>query len=51
MKGYYVPYGYMGWVAILGRYILFATEAEYAELMQLSVKDGVRELWLMGAME
>ena len=29
VKGYIVPYGYMGYVD--GRYILFATEAEYID--------------------
>lgn len=31
MKGYVVPFGYMGWIPSEGRYRLFATEAEYAE--------------------
>ncbi len=30
MKGYVVPYGYMGWVE--GSYRLFATETEYMEV-------------------
>lgn len=30
-KGYYVGTGYMGWVEALGRYVLFATEAEYED--------------------
>lgn len=29
VKGYIVPYGYMGYVD--GKYILFATEAEYID--------------------
>lgn len=29
MKGYYVPYGYMGWID--GRYMLFANETDYKE--------------------
>lgn len=29
IKGYYVPYGYMGYVD--GEYILFATEEEYID--------------------
>lgn len=29
MKGYPVPYGYMGYVN--GQYLLFATETEYIE--------------------
>lgn len=29
MKGYYVPYGYMGFIN--GKYKLFATESEYIE--------------------
>jgi hypothetical protein len=31
MKGYYIGFGYKGWMPTLGRYILFATEAEYRE--------------------
>ena len=31
MKGYYLPFGYMGWVETLSSYILFATEEEYKE--------------------
>ena len=30
MKGYVVPFGYMGWVGT--RYQLFATETEYMEV-------------------
>lgn len=30
MKGYYVPYGYYGYVGD-GKYMLFATEEEYNE--------------------
>lgn len=29
MKGYYISYGYMGYVN--GHYILFATESDYIE--------------------
>lgn len=31
MKGYVVSTGYMGYLPISGKYLLFATEAEYAE--------------------
>lgn len=31
MKGYITPYGYLGWMPIYKRYILFSTEAEYFE--------------------
>lgn len=31
MKGYLVGYGYMGYIPSQGKYILFATEAEYVE--------------------
>ena len=31
MQGYYTAYGYMGYVN--GKYILFASEAEYIEYM------------------
>lgn len=31
MKGYIIPYGYMGYVE--GRYMLFATENEYIEYL------------------
>lgn len=30
-KGYVIPSGYMGYLPELGKYLLFATEAEYAE--------------------
>lgn len=30
-KGYYVGYGYMGWIQESNNYILFATEEEYLE--------------------
>lgn len=33
VKGYYVYYGYMGWVCSCNRYILFATENEYKEFL------------------
>jgi len=29
MKGYYTPFGYMGYVS--GKYILFATETDYID--------------------
>ena len=29
MKGYYLPFGYMGWMG--DRYVMFATEEEYRE--------------------
>lgn len=32
MKGYWVSYGYMGYVN--GKYRLFASEAEYIEFME-----------------
>lgn len=32
IKGYYVSYGYMGYVN--GKYRLFATETEYIEYME-----------------
>ncbi len=32
IKGYIVPYGYMGYVN--GKYKLFATESEYIEYME-----------------
>lgn len=31
MKGYVVSTGYMGYFPEIGKYLLFATEAEYAE--------------------
>jgi len=33
-KGYYVGYGYRGWVALYGRYLLFANEEEYLEFLK-----------------
>ena len=33
MKGYHVASGYMGWVN--GEYMLFATEEEYREYMEV----------------
>lgn len=30
MKGYYVPYGYMGFIQ--GKWLLFSTETEYIEV-------------------
>ena len=29
MKGYYNDYGYMGYVPMYGRYVLFGSEEEY----------------------
>jgi hypothetical protein len=34
MKGYVLPFGYMGWVEKYGRYMMFATEDEYKEWME-----------------
>lgn len=31
MKGYNVPFGYMGYVPYLRKWILFSTESEYKE--------------------
>lgn len=31
IKGYLVDTGYMGWVDLYNRYILFATEGEYLD--------------------
>lgn len=31
MKGYVVSTGYMGYFPEIGKYLLFATEAEYAD--------------------
>lgn len=31
MKGYNVPYGYMGYIESDRKYILFASEADYIE--------------------
>ena len=31
LKGYYIPYGYMGYVASEKRYILFANESDYID--------------------
>lgn len=31
MKGYYTPYGYMGYVPATKSYMLFATEQDYLE--------------------
>lgn len=36
MKGYYVSYGYMGYIN--GKYILFANEADYKEYYESEVK-------------
>lgn len=33
VKGYPVPFGYMGYVPWLKRYLLFATEADYRDYM------------------
>lgn len=34
MKGYLISVGYMGWVPSIGRYLLFATEADYIEYLE-----------------
>lgn len=31
VKGYYVPFGYMGYVPAANSYMLFATEQDYLE--------------------
>lgn len=31
MKGYYTPSGYMGYVPMMNKYLLFATETDYVE--------------------
>ena len=33
VKGYFVPYGYMGYIPWLNKYQLFATESGYIEYM------------------
>ena len=38
-KGYVVQSGYMGWVEELGRYVLFASEADYDEYLESEVED------------
>lgn len=38
IKGYCVPYGYMGYVN--GRYMLFATETDYREFILDEIKEG-----------
>ena len=38
MKGYYISYGYMGFIN--GKYRLFATEEEYIELFREENKNG-----------
>ena len=41
LKGYYVPSGYMGLVYEddeVGKYILFASESDYAEYMEESAQ-------------
>lgn len=30
-KGYYIDCGYLGWVEVYHRYVLFASEADYLE--------------------
>lgn len=40
MKGYVVASGYMGYFPSLGKYLLFATETEYAEAYR---EDGENE--------
>lgn len=37
-KGYYIGYGYMGWVEQLKRYVLFSTESEYEDYILESVE-------------
>lgn len=32
-KGYYVACGYMGYVAVYNKYMLFASEADYLEFI------------------
>ena len=34
MKGYYLPYGYMGYLPSSRKYRLFATMDEYAEVFK-----------------
>lgn len=34
LRGYYVPFGYMGWVEEKRKYVMFATESEYREYME-----------------
>lgn len=38
MKGYYISYGYMGFIN--GKYRLFATEEEYIETFREENKNG-----------
>lgn len=33
VKGYHVPFGYMGYVPWLKQYLLFATETEYLDYL------------------
>lgn len=33
VKGYFVPFGFMGWVE--NHYILFATESDYLEIIEV----------------
>lgn len=32
MKGYLIPYGYMGWIPSMKLYILFENEEEYIKM-------------------
>ena len=44
MKGYVVKSGYMGYIHTEDRYMLFATEDEYAEYMEELQRAELREL-------
>lgn len=46
LKGYYVKYGYMGWVPELNRYLLFCSDTEYLECV-----DDTRRISLAPATE
>lgn len=41
MKGYHVPYGYMGYVE--GKYMLFASESDYIDYVE-GEEDGESEI-------
>lgn len=34
MKGYYTPYGYMGYVPEVGKFMLFTSETEYIDYLR-----------------
>lgn len=34
MKGYYTPYGYMGYISEIGKFMLFTSEAEYIDYLR-----------------